>query len=305
MTLTTLSAPGNQVSQTESVPRLSGTNLFRSSTTQTTYPMTPAPSTSLERPWTYRELTPGYYTLNPMTANTPIPSLPSETLESQQTQSPSQPCLATDAILEHGRASQTTLTPVTTPLSQTTSDNDRGETTLPTPSSMNPFHAGVPQTLLTPTGLTTSGMSSNRSTETYSDPTESPHGSYNERTWRHEPAHSMPSGGSTWSTSLPLIEGLCSILEHPLAQRSWHGSMPTETGSYTPHTQAYSALTYATEPLRSSTFSNVPFSYWPDSRETIPTWMGPSTNPYEGFIYDYNSIASGFQPSEHAEDFYP
>ncbi len=80
--------------------------------------------------------------------------------------------------------------------------------------------------------------------------------------------------------------------------------MPTEIGSYMPHTQEPVTVTYDPEPRRSNNSFNTCFFDSRDNWVTDLTWTVPQMNPFEGFHYDWESIALGFQPSTNAKDFF-
>ncbi len=299
-TQTTPQGYGTQETGNEFSPRSSGTNQSPSSTTLTLTPSSsmPPPPNLQGRHWTYREVIPGYYAPNPRTED------PILLLLFDEVQYPSLPHHDTDSPAHPSTSGPMSSTPVTAPQSlneDIVSNKGMGHLTL---SSRNLFCAAAQRTHSTPTGSTMSGTSSNRSTETSSVLNESRPGSFNEQTSRLESAGSMQEGGRTWSTSLPSIGELPSISEPQLQGTSSPEYTQTETGSYTLPIQASIAETYNLAPRRSNDSFNAIFSDSPGGWEIDPIWMDPLTNPYEGFEYDWNSVAPGFQPSTNAEDFF-
>ncbi|KAK0231833.1 hypothetical protein EDD85DRAFT_793505 [Armillaria nabsnona] len=197
------------------------------------------------------------------------------------------------------------LTRIPTPvLNQTPSprsgDEDSESEGTATPSGIpTPLPEEVPPTPSILTGSTTSGMSSNRSTETSSVPTESMPGNSDAPMSKPERSGPTRTPVRTWSISSPSTEELPSPLDNPEMLKSRHGYTPTGFRNYSDHIPATDAPIYTPEPKRNSaSYSASSFTY-PGYRETVPTWTDPPTNPFDGFQYAFEP---GFKPSQIPED---
>ncbi len=195
------------------------------------------------------------------------------------------------------------MTPTPTTISPNQNNNNSKETVALTRSSMNPFHGKAQMIHSILMGSTTSGMSSNKSTETFSGPIESPHGNYNKLTSRPGPSGPTSTHRRTWSFTSPLIEGTPLEATHPPPTSSPR-YMPIGTESYTPHIWGYNIPTYIPELQRNSASYGGTSYDWPAYRETAPTWMVPLMNPFEGFIHNERTFGKGFRASQNAEDFF-
>ncbi|PBL01880.1 hypothetical protein ARMGADRAFT_1071375 [Armillaria gallica] len=158
------------------------------------------------------------------------------------------------------------------------------EGTVPNPSETNPFRSRHQWTHSTPEGLTTSGIDSSRLTETSLIPMQWQPGNSDEQMWRQEPLKAPMQPGRTWNTSLPLIEGLHSILDDPPMGRSWPESMQIGTTAYTPHILGWNDGTYGTAPAASSAELKTSFDAW--SSLIRNTTMRAPDHPFEEFQYD-------------------
>lgn len=178
------------------------------------------------------------------------------------------------------------------------SDSSKGSAT---PSLTPTSRKGVLPTPSMPTDLTTSGMSSSKSTETSLVPIKLKPESSGGPTSRPEPTGDTPPQGRRWSSSLLSTEEIPSLGDTTM-QRSQHKYMPTGTGAFTHPPQGSHALIYGPKPTRSRAFYNTNFSNWCDYKETTLTWTVPPRNPYEEFQHDKAMFGRDFQPSQYAED---
>ncbi len=166
--------------------------------------------------------------------------------------------------------------------------------------SRNPFLASIianQRTRSTGRVPTTSGIHLNRSTETSSVQSESKPGSFDEPTSKPEPAGNMQEATRTWSISLPRTGGHPSTSGPRQTERSWPGSMPTATGSYTLPTPVTDAQTYRHEQRARSNDSKGSSKSSPSDSTSTTSASERRTAPID-FQYDWESVYPGFHPEE-------
>ncbi len=282
--------PGTPGIENEPSHRMCGTNPSSPPTTSTlrTSTLTPRPPTSPGRHWPCPGLGMGTThpptmsaTLSPRFGETRYPSLPREEIESHKS---------------HSCSGLTSLTAVTAPTSPiTNSDSEE-----PTPLALrlrNPFLAliiAAQQTPSTLRGLTTSGMHSNRSTETSSVQNESKHGSFDKRTSKPGQTGNTEERTRTWNITSPPTEERRSTSANLPTARSWPESMPTTTRSYSAPIQVTDAQTYRHGQKRSIDSSMNDSNTSPS--DSTSASIGRTT--FGDFQYDWESVFLGYNPED-------